>query len=86
MATLNISLAEALHEFVKRQVAEGGYGDASEYFHQLLREEEKKKAREKVEAMLLEGLNSGEPIEVNDQYWQEKMRLFIERHPTGKRI
>jgi antitoxin ParD1/3/4 len=83
MATLNISLPDALHEFVERQVAEGGYGDASQYIHKLLREEEKKKARERVDVMLLEGLQSGEPIEVNEKYWEEKERRLTERHPHG---
>jgi antitoxin ParD1/3/4 len=83
MATLNISLPETLHEFVERQVAEGGYGDASEYIHNLLREEANKKARDKVEALLLEGLNSGEPVEVNAQYCEEKQRQLTEKHPNG---
>ena len=80
MATLNISLPEGLHEFIERQVAEGGHGDASEYIYKLLREEQTKKAKEKVEALLLEGMNSGEPIEVNAEYWEKKRRRLTENH------
>jgi antitoxin ParD1/3/4 len=80
MATLNISIPEPLHEFVERQVAEGGHGDASEYIRKLLREEQKKKAKERVEALLLEGLNSGEPIEVNAEYWEKKRRRLTENY------
>jgi antitoxin ParD1/3/4 len=80
MATLNISLPDSLHEFIERQVTEGGHGDAGEYIHKLLREEQKKKAREKVDALLLEGINSGEPIEVNAEYWEKKRRRLAEKH------
>ncbi len=74
MATLNISLPEALHEFIERQVAEGGHGDASEYIHKLLREEQKKKAKERVDALLLEGLNSGPPTPMTAQDWEDIRR------------
>lgn len=32
-----------------------------------------------LEALVLEGLGSGEPIEVGPSYWQEKHRLLDER-------
>ena len=80
MATLNVSLPDALQEFVESQVAEGGYATASEYIYTLVREAQKQKARERVEALLLEGMNSGEPIEVNAEYWKEKHRRLRETH------
>ena len=80
MATLNISLPETLHEFVERQVAEGGYADVDEYIRKLLGEEEKKKAREKVEALLLEGINSGSPTPMTAQDWEDIRREVRERH------
>jgi hypothetical protein len=37
-------------------------------------------------ALALEGLNSGESIEANEKYWEEKRSRLIERHrPTGAR-
>jgi antitoxin ParD1/3/4 len=80
MATLNISIPEPLREFVERQVAEGGHGDASEYIHKLLREEQKKRAKEKVEALLLEGLQSGPATEMTAQDWEDIRREVHERH------
>lgn len=58
MNTMNISLPEALKEFVDEQVGSGRYGSASEYVRELIREDEKRKAQERLEAMLLEGLGS----------------------------
>ena len=80
MTTLQISLPEPLREFVERQVAEGGYPSPSDYVQSLLREVQKRKAKEQVEAMLLDGLNSGEPIEVTAAYWEEKRRQLDQRH------
>jgi hypothetical protein len=36
-------------------------------------------AEEELEALALEGLNSGEPIEVGPGYWEEKHRLLDEQ-------
>jgi antitoxin ParD1/3/4 len=58
MTSMNISLPEALREFVEEQVATGGYGTASEYLRELIREDQKRRDRGKLEALLLEGLAS----------------------------
>ena len=79
MATLSICLSEALQEFIDRQVAEGGYSDASAYLHKLLQEEQKKKAKEKVEALLLEGLESGPASPMTVQDWEDILREVRER-------
>ena len=79
MTTLNISLPKAMRDFIEAQVAEGGYSTASEYIRTLLREEQKRRARAKLEALLLEGINSGEPIEATPEYWEAKRRRITER-------
>jgi antitoxin ParD1/3/4 len=57
MQSMNISLPEPLKQFVDGQVAQGRYSTASEYVRELIRADEKRKAEEKLEAQLLEGLN-----------------------------
>ena len=43
-------------------------------------------AEEELEALALEGLNSGESIEADERYWAEKRQRLIERyHKTGSR-
>ena len=42
-------------------------------------------AEEELEALALEGLNSGESIKVDARYWEEKRRLLLERQKTGTR-
>jgi putative addiction module CopG family antidote len=46
MTTVTISLPEPLREFVDRQVKKKSYGDASEYFRELLMEAQEREARE----------------------------------------
>lgn len=57
MQSMNISLPEPLKEFVDGQIASGRYSSASEYVRELIREDEKRKAEHRLEALLLEGLS-----------------------------
>jgi len=57
---MNISLPDPLKRFVDHQIAEGRYSSVSEYIRELIREDEKHKAQERLEALLLEGLESEE--------------------------
>ena len=51
--TMNISLPHTMREYVEAQVAEGGYSSASEYFRALVREDQKRRSQERLEALLL---------------------------------
>jgi len=53
---------------------------ASDYVRALIREDQKRKAEEKLEALLLKGLDSGEPIEANTAWWKKKKVELLERH------
>jgi len=57
--TMNIALPESMKDFVLEQVSEGGYSTASEYVRELIRADQKRKAADRLESLLLEGLNSG---------------------------
>jgi antitoxin ParD1/3/4 len=71
MTTMNISLPQEMREFVEEQLRAGGYSTASEYIRELIRNAQKEKARARLEALLLEGLDSGEPIEITPEYWDQ---------------
>lgn len=60
MQTMNISLPDPLKQFVDHQVAEGRYSSVSEYIRDLIRDDEKRKATARLEALLLEGLETEE--------------------------
>ena len=71
MATVTISLPESLRKFVTRQVKTKGYGNVSEYFRGLLRDAQAREADGCLEALLLEGLDSGGEIELDREFWKE---------------
>ena len=52
---MNISLPNALKEFVEGQVAEQGYGTSSEYVRELIR---KDRDRQSLRALVMEGARS----------------------------
>lgn len=58
MQTMNISLPEPLKAFVDAQITAGRYSSVSEYVRELIREDERRRAREQLERLLLEGLRS----------------------------
>ena len=71
MQTMNISLPDQLKEFVEDQIGSGRYSSVSEYVRELIRDDEKRKAQAKLEALLLESIQSGGPTEMTRQDWAE---------------
>lgn len=66
---MNISLPEPLKDFVDGQIAQGRYSSVSEYVRELIRADEKRKAEDKLEELLLEGLK-GEEIALTKDAWK----------------
>ena len=79
MATLNFSLPDDLKRWIEAQVAAGGYGNTSEYIRELIRLDRKRKVQEKLESLLLEGLDSGAPIEITPEFWEKKREELMAR-------
>jgi antitoxin ParD1/3/4 len=71
MPTMNISLPEQMKDFVEQQVSTRGYSSASEYVRELVRADQKLKAKEQLESLMLDSLRSGNPIEVTPRMWDD---------------
>ena len=71
MTTLTISLPDSLKEFIEREVETKGYGNVSEYVRGLLREAQSKQADARLEALLIEGLTTGEDVPLSPEFWSE---------------
>jgi antitoxin ParD1/3/4 len=56
MATMNISLPDKLKSYVDNRVSKDGYGTASEYFRELIRQDQQRREREQEERAQLEKL------------------------------
>ncbi|OBQ35562.1 MAG: transcriptional regulator [Anabaena sp. CRKS33] len=71
MKSMNISLPDTMRDYIEEQVAQGGYSSVSEYFRELVRQDQKHRANERLQTMLLEGLNSGNATEMTAQDWED---------------
>ncbi len=70
---LNISLPNQISDFIERQAIADGFDTPSEYvFHIIRREQERIERQQRVESMLIEGLDSGKSLEVTDDWWNSK--------------
>ncbi len=80
MTTMNISLPESLKEFVKDRCEQSDFSNPSDYMRTLIREDKKCWMQEKLEALLLRGLESGESLQVDEEYLAQKRTELLERH------
>jgi antitoxin ParD1/3/4 len=80
---MNISLPDPLKQFIEEQVSAGGYSSTSEYMRELVRADQKRKARQELEEILLTALRSGEPTDVTPEMWEE-LRTKIRTRLTAR--
>lgn len=77
---LNISLPDQVQAFVEEQAIAAGFNSANEYvYHLVVREQERIAQQERIESLLLEGLDNGEPVEATDDWWEQKRTQLVER-------
>ena len=81
---MNISLSDQLKEFVDNQVGSGRYSSVSEYIRDLIRDDEKRKTQDKLEALLMEGIRSSDPTEMTRQDWDEIRREALKQFQARK--
>jgi antitoxin ParD1/3/4 len=81
MASLNISMPDELREFVTQRTKQTNHATPTEYIRSLIREDQKRADQEKLERLLLEGLESGKPKVVKDldAYFEQKKRALLKR-------
>lgn len=70
MATMNISLPDGLKLFVQERSSGSDFSNPSDYIRSLIRADKQRYLEEKLEALLLEGLQSGAAKPVDDAFWQ----------------
>ena len=68
MAEITVNLTDDLQHFVEGQVDVGRYGNAGEYIARLLLRA--KQGKQRLESLLIEGLESGEPLPLDDDEWR----------------
>ena len=69
-ATLHISLPESLNRFVQEQAEQEQYSNPSDYIQTLIRDEQKRQEEQRLAAMLLEGLDTGQGVTMGTPDWE----------------
>jgi antitoxin ParD1/3/4 len=84
MTSMNVSLPEELKEYVEAQTRTG-YSTPSEYVRELIRHDQKRRATENLDALLLEGLNSGDSLPVDSAFWRDLKKEALARLEIRKK-
>ena len=71
METYSITLPDHVAEIVKDNAAERGFASPTDYLQALITNTLDQQARDRLESMLIEGLESGPPIEATEEFWRE---------------
>jgi antitoxin ParD1/3/4 len=79
IATINISIPDNLKAEVEEIVSSEGYGNTSEFFRDLVRDYLKTRQERRLEALLLEGLESGKATPLTKADFAEIKRRGLER-------
>ncbi len=79
MATMNVSLPDALKSFVDEQVAKRGYGTSSEYVRELIRADQD---RQRLRKLLLDGAASQQTAPADETYFR-RLRARARKAKAG---
>lgn len=81
MSTVNLNLSEELQQFVNGQAEAGRFEGPAGYIEALI--ERAKNGNAKLEALLIEGLDSGDPIRLDADEWRRIRRDVEQRLSNG---
>ena len=79
MTTMNISLPEEMKAFIEAQMAREGHASAGEYLRTLVREAQKRRAKQDLEEKFREALESGPATPMTRVDWESIEHEALER-------
>ena len=72
MKHLSVPVSDELDGTIRKRMAEGGFGSMAEYLRHAVRQDLERADQVKLERLLLEGLDSGTPIEATTAWIAER--------------
>ncbi|MCG6138757.1 MAG: type II toxin-antitoxin system ParD family antitoxin [Nostoc sp. LLA-1] len=75
---ISIDIPDEVRVYLEAQVITGAYSSIGEYFLDLVKQDQKRKAQAKLEALLKEGIDS-QGQEVTPKYWQDLRFTVLEQ-------
>ena len=82
VATITVSLPESLRKYIEDRASAQGYRTVGDYVSHLVEEEQRRETQNRLDSLLQEGIDSGEPQEVGAAYWDRKRRGLAARLVT----
>ncbi len=76
MQQITLDLSDDLLLYIQQQIEQGVFNDINEYLLYLLNQDKAQRQSLELEKMLIEGLDSGEMIEVTEDWWETKRQKF----------
>lgn len=83
MTTMNIALPEEMKLFVEARMRQEGYASASEYLRALIREDQRRRAKQALEARFREALESGPAAPMTPEDWDALRTEAVEGLPSS---
>ena len=72
MVELQVTLPDWAGEYIQEQVAAGRYGSADELLVELIDQARVVVADDRLAELIQEGMDSGEGVEVTDEWWERR--------------
>lgn len=85
MSTMNISLPAALKKYVRERVKAENYSNASDYVRTLIREDQRRRGIDRLEELLLAGLNEGGEKPLDADEWASIREEAAARRQAAQR-
>lgn len=82
MGLTHFSLSELAQKFIQEQLATGKYSSPDEVVSCALEEARLRQAKRELSALLQEGLDSGPPIQVTEEWRREQRAQYLAKLPT----
>ncbi len=80
MTEIQVNLPDEILALIDIAIAKEGFEDVSQYVREIICADLQERDQDRLEELLLEGVNSGDPVEVDKDYWQRKKVELIRRH------
>ena len=81
----SVPVTPELDAEVRKRMREGGFSSVAEYVRTAVRADLERARKERLEALLLEGLESGSGVEVSPEYWEKRRRELSARVAERRR-
>ena len=81
---MNVSLPVVLRTELEKKLRRKAYGTASEYVRELIRKDLQREAIAQVDELLLEGLHSGAPVPITEEWWEQRKAALTKSTPRRR--